>query len=165
MDSLHRPGRRGPDSTVEGRGPQPLQRAITADRLSVADGQDSSRGAIEPQRAVLRPVPPLYSLGWLRTELNSDGFDGLFLNLAGAVVPDAIASARRAGAAELADLVEAAARVAFGETFPSDVDERQRALLALSETAREALSELDERYYDLEASTDLDVLMRTVAAP
>ena len=54
MDSLHRPGRRGPDSTVEGRGPQPLQR-----RHNCRYGMTSSRPRfIAPSRQGTPHLPP-----------------------------------------------------------------------------------------------------------
>lgn len=106
---------------------------------------------------------PLYAIGWLRTEINSDGFEGLFFNLAGNAVPHATEAARSAGAADLAELVERAMSV-LGDDYPLDVDQRQGLMTALSEVDRGRLDALDREYYELEASTDLDELMRSLAA-
>jgi Domain of unknown function (DUF4375) len=106
---------------------------------------------------------PLYAVGWLRTEINNDGFDGLFFNLAGNVVPHATAAARSAGAADLADLVERAMSV-LGDHYPLDIDQRQGLMMALSDADRGRLDALDREYYELEASTNLDELMRSLAA-
>lgn len=103
----------------------------------------------------------LYAIGWLRTEINNDGFDGLFFNLAGAVVPEAAAAARAAAVDELAGLIERAMTV-LGETYPIDIDRRQDLMAALSDAERDRLAALDEEYYGFEASTDLDQLMRVL---
>ena len=105
---------------------------------------------------------PLYAIGWLRTEINSDGFDGLFFNLGGDVAPTAVVVARAGGRADLAELIERAMAV-LGEAYPLDIDQRQRVMSNLSDADQQTLLDLDEEYYDLEAAVDLDELMRAVA--
>jgi len=103
---------------------------------------------------------PLYAIGWLRTEINNGGFDLLFYNSWGEVVPHALAAIRRAGWANLANLIERAMAV-VGNPYP-DRDQRQTVLIALSDQNDPRLDALDAEYYDLEASVDLDELMRSV---
>jgi hypothetical protein len=101
----------------------------------------------------------LHAFGWLRTELNNGGFDQLFFNSAGDLVPDAVLAARAAGAPDLADLVELAMSV-LGSGYQTDREKRQELLLALTEEDEDQLSELDSRYYHLEETLDLDEVMR-----
>jgi hypothetical protein len=93
----------------------------------------------------------LYSLGWLTTEINNGGFDQLFLNSAGDVVPDAVAAARSANANELADLV-AEAMAIIGHEYSIERPRRTATVLAPGESDREKLSQLDDQSYDLESS-------------
>jgi hypothetical protein len=106
---------------------------------------------------------PLYAIGWLRTEVNSDGFDGLFFNLGGETVPEVVKAARAEGRDDLAGIIERAMAV-LGDTYPLDIHQRQRVMSDLSDVDRQVLRDLDEEYYDLEAAVDLDELMRVFAA-
>ena len=101
---------------------------------------------------------PLYALGWLRTEINNGGFSQLFFNSAGDLVPDAVAAARSAGAHDLAHLVEEAMSL-LGSGYVVDRSLRQDRLLALTDVDELRLSQLNDRYFELEVSTDLDAVM------
>lgn len=105
---------------------------------------------------------PLYAIGWLRTEINSDGFNSLFFNVGGDVAPVAVAAARAEGRADLAELIERAMAV-LGEAYPLGIDQRQRVMTDLSDADHQRLLDLDEEYYALEAAVDLNELMRAVA--
>jgi hypothetical protein len=104
----------------------------------------------------------LFAIGWLRTEVNNGGFDQLFFNDAGDVVPEALAAARSAGATELAALIERAIAV-LGTAYPTDRSRRQDALLTLTQADEARPAALDGEYFALEGSTDLDALMRDLA--
>ena len=106
---------------------------------------------------------PLYAIGWVRTEVNSSGFDGLFFNLGGEIVPEAVTAARSQGRADLAEMIERAMGV-LGNTYPLDTDQRQRVMTDLSDADRQTLRDLDDEFYALEAAEDLDELMRALAA-
>jgi hypothetical protein len=100
----------------------------------------------------------LFAIGWLRTELNNGGFDQLFFNSAGDVVPQAVSAARNGGASELADLIERAT-VFLGADYPTDRGLRQDRLLALTDDENGQLEEMSREYLRIEASMDLDELM------
>ena len=111
--------------------------------------------------SVVGPARSLFSLGWMRTELNNGGFDQLFFNAAGDSVPYAEAAAREAGWTELADVLKRAMSV-LGQPYPPDTAARQEVLRALTESEQRRLDRMDDEYFDLEMSSDLDALMRTV---
>ena len=100
----------------------------------------------------------LVALGSLRTELNNGGFDQYFFNSAGDLAVVALEGAGAVGADGLADLLGRALEV-LNVPDPSNRDSRQEAL----DTAEEdKFEELDREYLALEASTDLDSVMRDV---
>jgi hypothetical protein len=108
-----------------------------------------------------RPRLELFATGWLRTEVNNGGFNQLFFNSAGDLVPVAVEALRREGAAPLADLVVRAMAV-LGDRYPSDRTARQDTLEAGGDDVDQRLEALDEEYYGLEASVDLDDVMQRV---
>jgi hypothetical protein len=110
------------------------------------------------------PSRSLHALGWTRTEINNGGFDQLFLNSAGDVLPEAESAARAAGWTDLADLLERAMAV-IGTPYPIDRSDRQAVLSRLTNAESEALDRLDDEFFGLEQGSDLDALMRTVLAP
>lgn len=112
----------------------------------------AERGALTPEH--LR----LLAVGSLRTELNNGGFDQYFFNSAGDLVPIALAAAEEAGATELASLIREALNL-LNATDPTNRTARQKALQRLEP---EGFQLLDEAYLALEASTDLDGVMRSL---
>lgn len=103
----------------------------------------------------------LLAFGWLRTEINNGGFHQLFFNSTGDLVPDAIEAARDVGTGDLAELVERAI-TPLGLTYPRDRFARQETLEALGDDLFDYLDPLDEEYYALEVSSDLDAAMRSL---
>lgn len=101
----------------------------------------------------------LVSLGGVRSEVNSGGFDQYFLNSAGDLAEVAVDWAQRKDHPDLAGLVQRAMQ-AFGEPYPSD---RQPRLARLLEMADDAFESLDQEYFLLEAAIDLDSLMDDIA--
>ncbi|HEV7759875.1 MAG TPA: DUF4375 domain-containing protein [Acidimicrobiales bacterium] len=100
----------------------------------------------------------LQAFGWLRTEINNGGFHQLLFNSAGDLRPVALEAAREAGADELVTLVERAIG-SLGEPYPTDRTGRQEILERLGDHYEDSLEPLDAAYYELEAASDLDVLM------
>lgn len=91
----------------------------------------------------------------LRQEVNSGGFDVYFRYWGANTAELAVRAIERVlGAGWAAVLSEAMAL--FGPAFPLTVDERESIL---TEAVSEALDALDERYLDLEASTEADALL------
>ena len=105
----------------------------------------------------------LHALGWMRTEINNGGFDQLFFNSAGDVLPMAESAARDNGWADLADLLQRA-MAAVGTPYPTDRADRQAVLFRLNDAEVRPLDRLDEEFFDVEAKSDLDDLMRAVLA-
>ena len=98
----------------------------------------------------------LVAIGGLRTEVNNGGFEQYFANSAGDLVDDAVQAASTAGAPALATIVRRAVEV-LGAADPADRGAREAALDGLDVEAFEAL---DEEFYALEGSVDLDDVMR-----
>jgi hypothetical protein len=102
----------------------------------------------------------LLAIGSLRTELNNGGFDQYFFNSAGDLVLIALAAAEEAGAVALAALIRQALDL-LNVADPTNPTARQEALARLGP---EDFQPLDEAYLTLEASADLDGLMRSLMA-
>ena len=117
--------------------------------------------ALAEPASVPKSTKMLYAFGWLRTEVNNGGFHQLFLNSAGDVLPDAIAACRATGTDDLADLIERAAAL-VGDEYPTDRTRRQAVLLALPEAGVTLLNDLSDDYFDLEATHDLNDVMRAL---
>jgi hypothetical protein len=100
----------------------------------------------------------LLALGGLRTEVNNGGFHQYFFNSAGDLVTEALDAAEAAGADELASLIRRGLSL-LNVSAPADQVARQSAL---GDIEPEEFADLDDDYYTLEASLDLDAVMRAV---
>jgi hypothetical protein len=100
----------------------------------------------------------LLALGGLRTEVNNGGFHQYFFNSAGDLVTDALDAAEAAGANELASLIRRGLSLL---NVPEPADRMARHT-ALGDIEPEEFADLDDDYYALEASLDLDAVMRAV---
>jgi hypothetical protein len=101
------------------------------------------------------------ALGELRTEVNSGGFDFYLRYPYRKNAPAASEAARLAGCSALATLIEEAiALVGRDVLHLDDVD----ALYDRLEQVEDALEDLDERFYDLEKTTDLDIALSRLVA-
>lgn len=89
----------------------------------------------------------------LRQEVNAGGFDTYFRAWGGNSADDALAALPNFLGQEWADLLRSAMAL-LGPTYPPDSDERGDTLDQLDLESR--LSELDERFYALEAETEAD---------
>lgn len=90
----------------------------------------------------------------LRQEVNAGGFEGYFSAWGGDSAPEALAALPGILGDEWATLLRTAMAI-FGSSYPADADARQEALDRDDLGTR--LSEVDDRFYALEASTDADV--------
>lgn len=111
--------------------------------LSEADPSSLS----EAQRRVV-------AIGDLRQEVNAGGFDNYLRSWGGNSASVALAALPEVLGQDWAALLSEALRV-VGSPYPEDPDERATRLDA-DATSDETLAALDERFYDLEASTDAD---------
>lgn len=100
----------------------------------------------------------LLALGGLRTEVNNGGFHQYFFNSAGDLVTEALDAAEAGGADELASLIRRGLSL-LNVSAPADQVARQSAL---GDFEPEEFADLDDDYYTLEASLDLDAVMRAV---
>ena len=100
----------------------------------------------------------LMALGGLRAEVNNGGFHQYFFNSAGDLVTDALDAAQVADADELTSLIRRALSL-LNVPDPSDRVARQDAL---SKLEPEQFADVDDSYYAVEASADLDSVMRAV---
>jgi hypothetical protein len=132
-------------------------------------GQDTSMGidgwtvyeqlADKPWAELTEGQQLLVALGDLRSELNNGGFDQYFFNSAGDHATTAVDAARIAGQESLADLVSRAMEALPGGYSP-DRDRRQGALEDLDP---DALAVLDDEYFEIESTVDLDGAMNDLA--
>lgn len=100
----------------------------------------------------------LVALGELRADVNNGGFDQYFLNSAGDLVMEALDGAVSVGAGELASLIQRALDI-LDVNDPGDRDAREERLMTIDQEEFEAL---DQEYYAIEETTDLDEVMRQV---
>jgi hypothetical protein len=100
----------------------------------------------------------LLALGGLRAEVNNGGFHQYFFNSAGDLVTDALDAAQVADADDLISLIRRALSI-LNVPDPSDRLARQDAL---SKLGPEQFADIDDSYYAVEASADLDAVMRAV---
>lgn len=98
----------------------------------------------------------LLALGQLRADANNGGFDQYFFNSAGDLVLDALDAAEASGVTELVVLIRRALDL-LSVQDPADREARQDAL---HDVDPEQFADIDDAYYALEASTDLDSAMR-----
>jgi hypothetical protein len=96
------------------------------------------------------------SIAMLRTEVNNGGFHQYLFNAGGDLAPDAAAAAATAGADDLESLV----RQALARLDLADSTDRRARQDALDDIEPEDFEDLDEAFYALEASADLDRIMR-----
>ena len=102
----------------------------------------------------------LYAFADLRGEVNNGGFDQYFFNSSGDNFPTALEAAE---ACKLSSLVEVLRQASahFGVHYPIDRPERQRRLDTVRINA--TFESLDQIYYDIETSEDLDSAMDQLA--
>lgn len=100
----------------------------------------------------------LLALGGLRDEVNNGGFHQYFFNSAGDLVADAVEGAEAVGVTELASLIRRGLDL-LNVQDPANRAARQDALNKLDP---EEFADIDDDYYALEASTDLDSVMRAL---
>jgi Domain of unknown function (DUF4375) len=98
----------------------------------------------------------LRALGGLRAEVNNGGFHQYFFNSAGDLVPDAVDAAEASGVTELALLI----RRALDLLDVQDPADRRARQDSLDDLDPEQFADIDDAYYALEASADLDSAMR-----
>lgn len=98
----------------------------------------------------------LLALGQLRADVNNGGFDQYFCNSAGDLVLDALDAAEASGITELVLLIRRALDLLRVQD-PADREARQDAL---DDLCPEQFADIDDAYYALEASADLDSAMR-----
>jgi hypothetical protein len=111
--------------------------------------------------SLAEPTRSLFAVGWMRTEVNNGGFDQLFLNSGGDVLPEAESAARSAGWTDLANLLHRAMAV-IGSPYPTRRADRQALLLRLGESESRTLDDLDDEFLELERTSDLDGLMQSL---
>lgn len=92
----------------------------------------------------------------LRQEVNSGGFENYFSYWGGDTAQDALRALPVFLGNEWALLLREAMGL-LGQDYPTDPDDRQA--LIIERDLSGALSELDERFYALEAATDADALL------
>ena len=102
------------------------------------------------------------ALGEIRTEVNSDGFD-FYLRYPPHRENAAIAveAAREAGCPALAALIEEAIALVGRDVLLLDDED---ALYDRLEQVEDDLEDLDQRFYDLEKTADLDVALSRLVA-
>lgn len=107
----------------------------------------------------------LVAFGDLRAEVNDGGFAQYFAGEAGDHAGAAIDAAVAAGRPALADLVRRALRRLGAEKPPYPGRTTRQDLVAALEQAGTTFDALDEEFYVLEETADLDGAMRRLAAP
>jgi hypothetical protein len=112
---------------------------------------------VDPTR-LSRADRRLLALGGLRTEVNSGGFHQYFFNSAGDLCADATDAAEAAGVTELAALIRRGLDL-LNVQDPADRAVRQDALNSLDPAE---FVHIDDDYYAIEASADLDSVMRAL---
>lgn len=103
----------------------------------------------------------LIAIGELRDEVNNGGFEQYFLNSGGNHARVALETCESLGETELSALLRRAIDVLGEENYSSDWDQRRTALQDVDEDAFDAI---DEEYFALESSRDLDQVMDSLAA-
>jgi len=92
----------------------------------------------------------------LRTQVNSDGFEGYFSYDYGDDAPAALRMAAALGAPGWQALI-ADATTLIGEPYPADQDERSERVDELADAS--SFDALDDRFYKLEADHQLDAIV------
>jgi hypothetical protein len=99
------------------------------------------------------PQRRIVALCDLRQEVNADGFDAYFRYWGGNSAQEALEALPTLLGDDWADLLRAAMEL-LGSPYPVDPDDRATRIDARD--LGETLQDLDERFYELEASTDAD---------
>lgn len=94
----------------------------------------------------------------LRQEVNAGGFDTYFRAWGGNSAPAALSAAAEVLGQEWATLLREAMEL-VGRPYPQEDPDQRAARLDANTTADAKLDALDERFYDLEAATDVDAIM------
>ena len=118
------------------------------DSVSIYDGP-----AVFQQQFSTIPshIGVLLAAHWLDSEVNNGGFEQLFFNSTGVLVPEARAAFEALNLRDAAAVIEEAMSV-FGPDYPRDRAQRVtmlEALLAASRRQSNPFTALDDRYYDL----------------
>jgi len=136
-------------------------------RIARPEGSDGAGWLVYDQLAALvlaDPTAPeklnadqagLVAFYDLRTQVNSDGFEGYFSYDYGDDAPAALRMAAALGAPGWHALI-ADATVLVGEPYPDDQDERSERV---DELADDSFDALDARFYQLEADHQLDAIV------
>lgn len=110
------------------------------------------RTPYEPDERLFELTPgqrAVYALDWVRKEVSNGGFDQLFGNSTGYLMPEALEGAEYIGATDYADVLRRAAAVFRGGEVPRDRDERTDVLDAEPARIGPVLEALDEEFYAL----------------
>jgi Domain of unknown function (DUF4375) len=129
---------------------------VQADHVTEVDPWSEYERLSGEELSSLTPAERRFlSIGVLRTEVNNGGFHQYLFNSAGDSAPDAADAAQMAGAHDLAALV----RQAVGRLDVAEPRDRRARQNALDDLEPDSFEDLDEAFYALEASTDLDDVM------
>ena len=101
------------------------------------------------------------ALGEIRNEINSGGFDFYLRYPHRKNAPTACEAARLAGCPALAALIEEAIALMGGDVLHHDDED---ALYDRLEQVEDNLEDLDQRFYDLEKTADLDAAISRLVA-
>lgn len=101
------------------------------------------------------------ALGEMRAEVNSGGFDFYLRYPSRKNAPAASEAARLAGFPALADLIREAIALVGRDVLDRDDED---ALYDRLEQVEDDLEDLDERFYDLEKTADLDTALSQLVA-
>ena len=101
----------------------------------------------------------IYALTWIRAEVGNGGFDQLFRNTTGCLLPDAVEGAELVGSEPWHSLLAEAMNL-LPRPYPRDRGQRLAVLDTLPESTSEAMSGLDDRFYALvsDSATDLTAI-------
>ena len=94
----------------------------------------------------------------LRQEVNSDGFEGYLSYSWGNTAPDALAALPETLGTEWAAILREAMSL-VGDPYPLDPNARAALLDAGGPDTRGVLSKLDERFDELEGTTEADAIL------
>ena len=103
----------------------------------------------------------LLALGEIRTEVNSGGFDFYLRHPYRKNAPIAAEAARVAGCPALAALIEEAIALVGRDELHLDHED---ALYDRLEQVEDDLADLDQRFYDLEKTVDIDAALSELVA-
>jgi hypothetical protein len=120
----------------------------------IANIYGSETEYIESIKNLSPPQQYLWAFGFYVTEVNNGGHQQFYANSTGIVWPDALACARELGSPEIVDIFEQSIARLDGDPDPV------RLIRALQLVLWQAdFTDLDDRFYALQDSIDLDELM------